>query len=373
MLGVVVLAAVCVGVTFSPLQKGRVGKPSRGVSDVKLYRAEVERIRAGEGYYPAAAAELTARGYPTRSVFNWRTPLPMWLLGQMPEELGKALLGGLALVLLLLGFEAVARDAADGPSHAVEPGGETGEQSPQRDRPRGAVRRAVLVALLLTGPLVFCVLGDLYVMPVLWAGVLIALSLAAYGVDRPWLGVTLGLAALFVRDLALAYCVVSAGIAWWNRRHGELLGWVAGMAAWAAFYGLHWSIVAGLIAPDARAHPVGWVRLSGIGFVIATTQMTAYLLLLPQWVAALYFAAGIVGLAGWNTRLGLRFGLTACAFITAFAGVGHEFNQYWGCLTAPLWCFGVARVPASIYDIWFAAEVDLRRAFIRLVPARTAP
>ena len=47
-----------------------------------LYRAEVDRIRNGEGYYQAAAAELTARGYPTRSVFNWRTPLPMWLLGK---------------------------------------------------------------------------------------------------------------------------------------------------------------------------------------------------------------------------------------------------------------------------------------------------
>ena len=37
-----------------------------------------DRIRAGEGYYQVAAEELVERGYPTRSVFNWRTPLPMW-------------------------------------------------------------------------------------------------------------------------------------------------------------------------------------------------------------------------------------------------------------------------------------------------------
>ena len=80
-----------------------------------LYRAEVDRIHSGEGYYQAAAAELTARGYPTRSVFNWRTPLPVWLLGKMPAVvLGKALLGAMALLLMLMAFEAVARERMTG-------------------------------------------------------------------------------------------------------------------------------------------------------------------------------------------------------------------------------------------------------------------
>ena len=76
-----------------------------------LYRAEVDRIHRGEGYYQAAAAELTPRGYPTRSVFNWRTPLPMWLLGKLPAAaIGKVLLGGLALLLVLMAMEALARE-----------------------------------------------------------------------------------------------------------------------------------------------------------------------------------------------------------------------------------------------------------------------
>ena len=79
-LGALAAAAVlCVAVTFSPLASGWVGKPGRGEGDTALYRAEVDRIRAGEGYYEAASAELVQRGYPTASVFNWRTPLPMWL------------------------------------------------------------------------------------------------------------------------------------------------------------------------------------------------------------------------------------------------------------------------------------------------------
>ena len=88
--------AFCVAVTLSPLASSNPQQYLPVPSDVALYRAEVERVHAGEGYYPAAAAELTVRGYPTRSAFNWRTPLPMWLLGKLPWfGLGKALLGGL--------------------------------------------------------------------------------------------------------------------------------------------------------------------------------------------------------------------------------------------------------------------------------------
>ena len=84
--------------------------------------------------------------------------------------------------------------------------------------------------------------------------------------------------------------------------------------------------------------------------MISTVQMNAFLLSLPQWVTALYLACALFGLAGWNTPLGTRVGLTVCVFLTAFAVVGHEFNQYWGCLIAPLLCFGVVRLPASLGD-----------------------
>ena len=77
-------AGLGVGVTLSPLGSTNLLPGSKGGADVALYRAEVDRISRGEGYYQAAAAELTPRGYPTRSVFNWRTPLPMWLLGKLP-------------------------------------------------------------------------------------------------------------------------------------------------------------------------------------------------------------------------------------------------------------------------------------------------
>jgi hypothetical protein len=335
-LALLLLAVVfCVAVTLSPLASSNPQQYLPGPSDVALYHAEIERIHAGEGYYSAAAAELTARGYPTRSVFNWRTPLPMWLLGKLPWfGLGKVLLGGLALALLLLAFESVARDEGN------------------------RLARPIACALLLTGPLLPIVLGDLFVLPVLWAGVLIALSVSAYGINRPYWGVVFGLAAIFFRELALPYALLAAAIAWRHRRRGELLAWSLGLAAWLVFFGLHWLQVRSLITPHALAHREGWLQFGGAGFVISTIQMNAYLLLMPQWVTALYFTAAMFGFAGWCTPLGTRIGLTTCLFVAAFAVVGQNFNQYWGSLIAPLLCFGVARSPESLLDLWRAAQAN---------------
>ena len=97
---------------LAPTPGGSLAPHAAGAGDVALYRAEVDRIHNGEGYYQAAATEFTAaRGYPTRSVFDWRTPLPMWLLGKLPTAgWGRALLGAMSLALVLMAFEALARE-----------------------------------------------------------------------------------------------------------------------------------------------------------------------------------------------------------------------------------------------------------------------
>ncbi len=355
-LSLIAVAAVAGAmVTLSPLGSTNLNPHEGLAGDVELYRAEVDRIHNGQGYYQAAAAELTARGYPTRSVFNWRTPLPMWLLGKMPVVvLGKALLGALALTLTLLAFAAMSNDnerRLTENSRRRTAGGNTVANATKM-----SLALPIGCALLLTGPLLPTILGDLFVMPVLWAGVLIALSACAYGVDRPGWGVAFGLAAIFCRELALPYGALCAAIAWRQRRRGELSAWLAGLLAWLAFFGWHWWLVSDLAAVGTRAHPHGWIQFGAAGFVISTAQMNAYLLLLPQWVTAIYLVAALVGFAGWSTPLGTRIGVTTCLFLMAFAVVGQSFNQYWGSLIAPLLCFGVARMPASMRDLWDAAE-----------------
>lgn len=320
-----VVAALLVGVTVSPMAEGDVRRARGGQGDVALYAAEVARIRAGEGYYESAAAELRDRGYPTRSVFNWRTPLPMWLLGRLPHDaLGATALGLLAGAVILLSVEALSREQP------------------------GRIGPALGCGVLLVGPLVFCVLDRLHVMPVLWAGTLIALSLACYGVGRPGWGVVCGVAAVFFRELALPYAALSAGMAAWEGRRRECAGWLVGLVLWALAYGWHVHRVLGLITPDATAHPHGWLRFGGAPFVVAAAQVNAILFLLPQWATALYLTAALLGMAGWSTPLGRRVGLTTCLFVGLFAFVGQEFNQYWGCLIGPLLCFGVAHCPGQL-------------------------
>lgn len=330
---VLLLALASAAVTLSPISSGRLGKENGSAgSDTVLYKAEVERIRAGAGYYQAAAEELTARGYPTRSVFNWRTPLPVWMIAKLPgEHTGKWILGLMSLALMLAAFEAMAREQGHG------------------------LGRPIACALLLSGPLAAAVWHDQFLMPMSWAGVLIALSLVLYGLERPFWAVAFGLAAVFFRELALPYCLLAAAIALCGRQWRELAAWLLGLAAWAVFFGVHWFRVHGLVDPNAVAHDTSWIQFGGLPFVIGASQMNLYLMFLPQWMAGLYLTAALLGLAGWNTPFGRRVGLTVCLFVTAFSLVGQEFNQYWGLLITPVLCFGVARAPGSIVDLWRAA------------------
>jgi hypothetical protein len=450
-LAILTLATLfCIGVAVSPLWQGKFEREQRGEGDVALFRAMVDRMRNGVGFYQASAAEMTARGYPTRSVFNWRMPLPFLPLSKLPRvEWARYIFGALSLLLMILAFEALARDGdiegdspifaaqvgrkgdspifaaqngtkGDSPIFALQDGtkgdspifaahvGRKGDSpifaaqnGTKGDSPIFAAQKmgqspyiGFGCVVLLSGPLLFDVLGDLYVMPELWAGVLIALSLCAYGIGRPKLGMGFGLIALFVRELALPYCLLCAGMAllryvnlkknkvvtkgdspifasqvgtkgdspiFASQKLGqspEMLGWAIGLTAWLIFWGWHWWNVSGMIGPEALSHKQGWIRFGGAGFVLATAQMNAYLLLLPPWVAAMYFAFAMFGLGGWHTALGTRIGLTVCLYALFFAVVGQDFNQYWGSLIAPLLCFGAVRFPCSMRDLCRVAGIS---------------
>jgi hypothetical protein len=324
-------ALVLMGITLSPLERGYAGTQRQGRGDVALYVAEVEQMQRGASYYEAASQELRARGYPTRNVFNWRSPLPIGLIGSLPEpRIGQALLACLGFALMLAAFELLAREAG--------------------------VRTALLGAALLTGPLMFCILGDIYCMPEIWAGVLVALSVCLYGIDRWQLGFASGLAALFFRELAAPYVALCFVLAFQARRWREVAAWLVGGLAYAAFYAWHLLQVLPRIGPEDLAHHAGWLQFGGAAQVIALAQVNAYLLLLPQAAAACLLAAALLGFASWSTPAGTRAGLTATLFVVAFALVGHEFNQYWGAMFGPLLCLGAALCPRACVDLANAAR-----------------
>jgi len=324
--GLLVCLAIAVGVSLSPLAKGYADKPSRGPGDVALYRAEVDRMQAGQSYYQAAGIELRERGYPTKSVFNWRTPLPLWLIGKLPDPVfGKALLCGLALCAVVLCFDWLARE--------------------------GGPAVAIVGVLLLCGAILPCFLGDLFVMPVLWAGFLITLSLALLAAGRLKLGVIAGCAALFLRDLAGPFVVVMLGLALCRRRFREAAYWSIGLAAYSLFFAFHVYQVSLMQQAGGRAQEDSWVQLGGLAFVISTTQLNGWLLVLPQWVAALYLPLALLGFAAWRGEAAQRAGIAAAAYVLLFGFVGQDFNQYWGSLIAPLLCLGAAWATAAVRDL----------------------
>ncbi|MEX0676096.1 MAG: hypothetical protein WD063_03410 [Pirellulales bacterium] len=320
-------AGFFVAITLSPLRSGFADAPDRGPGDVELYEAEAKRVHAGQSYYDAAAAELTQRGYPTRSIFNWRTPLPVWLVGKLPQLAAANVILGLAgLALALLSFRLLVEE--------------------------GTVNQAITVVLLLAGAVLPCLLGPLVLVSELWSGVLLAMSAVLFGIKRPCAGVAAGIGALVFRELAAPYCLLCVALAAYERRYRELALWGIGLAAYAVYFGLHVAQVLPRIGPEAIAHQAGWIRLGGAGFVISTAQMNAYLLLLPQWVTAIYLACALLGAATWNTPAGRLIAFAVAGYLVAFGIAGHDFNQYWGSEIAPLVCLPAARSPAVLRQLW---------------------
>jgi hypothetical protein len=326
-----------VAVTLSPLKSGFADASDRGPGDVGLYVAEVERMRDGQSYYDAVATELHERGYPTRSPFNWRTPLPVALIAALPElAMAKALLGLACLALVWLTFTYVADNASLG--------------------------EGLFAAVLLLGALLPCMLGELLVMPELWSGVFIALSAVCLALDRRGWGVACGVVALFFRELAAPYVVVCVVLALADRRPRELAGWLLGLAAYGVFYANHLAHVLPRISADDAAHAGSWIRFGGAGFLISTAQMNAFLLIVPQWVTAVYLGLALVGATAWRTSAARPIGLSIAVYAIAFSVAGHDFNQYWGSMIAPLLCLGVCRAPLELRRWWRAARDGLATA-----------
>lgn len=297
-------------------------QPSQRPSyDLALYEAEVRRMRSGESYYDAAAAELPARGYPTKSIFNWRQPLPTALIAALPRpDDARILLAVVGALILLLGFNLIRCD----PEFV----------------PAAWIWAALTAVSLMPG-----IMPRLYYSSELWAGSLILLSVLLASSGRSAAAVIVGTAALFLRELALPYCASAAAIAWRRGRWRELAAWSAGMLLWGSFFAWHAAQVIGRMPPDATTSR-GWLCGGGIDFILSTAQMHFLLVLLPRWFTVLYFALAAAGFVACKSELGRRAATTFAAYVAFFALVGQPFNQYWGQIWTPLLCLGVTRSAA---------------------------
>jgi hypothetical protein len=326
--------AGCLSLSLGPPPKISSGT---GQGDVTLFHAVAQRLHAGQPYYDAMGVELRSRGYPTRSVFNWRTPLHLELIAHLPSL-------DWAQALLLLGA-------------ACAMGLNTAAMCREKHYALAGVQ-----LVLLFFPLALTAMPHAFLFAEVWSGVLIAMSVGCYALGWRHAGASAGLLAVFFRELALPYALICAILAYRERRRPELFVWLAGIGAYGIYLGLHAMAVLSRIPPSGMAPVVArWIQFGEVRFLLITSRM-GLLLGFPFWVAALYLPLAVLGLVGWTSPVAFRVLATVGAYLLAFSVVGvPSMNFYWGAMYSPLLALGATWAVPACRDILRAVRTPSER------------
>ena len=305
--------------------------PDETATDLQLYRQIVTDVRSGANYYDSARTRLPAFGFPIDSPFNWRLPTYAWLFAALPNRCWiQALLALLSVTALSLAF--VAQCKASG------------------------IGAAAVSSYLLLGVAGWAIDGEAYLAQEVWVAVLMLLSISAYSLSTQYraigaLAVTTGIAALFFRELALPFCVVTCGMAAWKGRRLEAAAWLAGILLFFAYYAWHVLQVRAQLTELGATTGAGlsqWLRFGGLDFVLLTARMNSLLFSAPGWLLWLYLVASLYGLASRRDESSQVACIAALLFVAAFAVVGRSENFYWGLMYAALLPAGIAHFPAAL-------------------------
>jgi hypothetical protein len=307
----VVLAGLLVAGVWLPPAPPPNPKTVRG-GDIVLFRAVVERMRAGEPYYATMRDELRARGYPTASIFNWRPPATFMLMARLPGTI-HVLMFGLGVAALI----ATARVF--------------------RGLPAG-IRLVAIVLGLGAAVVPFLPTDGLY-LPELWAGIFLLLSVLFYALGAARPAVCCAIAAACARELVMPYLLASVALAWRERRWQEVKWYAGGLAVFAAYYGAHVTAARAHIFPGDMAHTFSWLSFGGWPFVVSTTAMGGWHILFPRWTGAI--GAVLVAASIWSPAE-RHLKIMALTFLSMFCVLGQPFNNAWGLITGPTYGLAAA-------------------------------
>ena len=338
-IGVLILLALTALITADPTAPT---KATGGITDLQLYTDIVETLRHGGSYYPTTADALRLGHYPLRPFVTFRLPTLAVIEASIPTPFVGALLRALAVGVAVAWYF----------------------------RLREALARPLAVwsaMLLLAGGCIACWQAELAPFHEVWAGLLIALSLARYRPGQWWEALGWGLAAALIRETAALYLIVMAGFAWRTGARRELIGWAAALGIVALAILAHAWAVAQVVSPADPASP-GWTGLLGPGFVVRTWASSTALSLLPLAVAAPLVALALAGWTAWTAPVAARVAAMLFAYAALLATAGRLDTFYWGLLSAPLLLVGLAFVPDAVRDL-LAAALDRRRITVRRVPS----
>lgn len=310
-------------------------------ADVVLYETIVAGVRGGGDYYAVTAQALRSGNYPLRPFVTFRLPTLATLQAAIPPIGTVILLYVLAAAVTLAWFV--------------------------RLRPAFARAPPLAIALvLLAGGMMAFVQPELASFHEIWAGLLIALSLALRRRDRWVEAVAFGLIAMLIRETAALYVGIMLVLALAEGRRREAIGWGVAILALAVVIGFHAHAVSLVVRPIDPVSP-GWSGMLGFGFFVKTMSLSTALNLAPTWLAALLVALTLFGWAGWNEELALRAVAVFAAYAVLLSLFGRTDTFYWGLMIAPVILVGLAFVPDALRDLVTAAFHRRRIIVTRMV------
>jgi hypothetical protein len=314
--------------------------PPPGQTDLLLYETIVAGIRGGSPYYAVAAETQRMGHYPLKPFFAVRLPTLAVIQAALPAILVNLLL--LALCIgTILAWVARLRPETTGIV------------------PLGAAGLLVVAGLYVNLDQSFVVFHEV------WAGPLIALSLA---LRRPghWLpAVALGLSAMLIRETALLYVAIMAVFAWVEGERRETLGWLAAIGVFAVVLAAHAHAVSLISGPLDRVSQ-GWTGLEGFGFYVRLATISSGLDILPQWLASLVLGTALFGWLAWRDAVATRALVVFAAYAALISLFARSDNFYWALMTTPVLLVGLVFAVDGLRDM-IAAARDTRRITVTRV------
>lgn len=300
--------------------------PESEISDYRLYQGIAAQVRAGRPYYAAAIEAQRKHHYPVRPFFTVRLPTLSWLVAGLSPMGAQALLLLLAVVTVKAWSDRMAWNA-----HAS----------------RGQM--AIRIGLIVCGIAPALIASGMWFTEV-WAGLLIALSLALRTPDRWWPSVAVALVAVLLRELSLPYLLAMGLLALFDGRRREAIGWGGAVAVFAVVFAAHAHGVLALTQAGDLASP-GWNGRGGWALFVSSCMEMTLLTLLPALVVAALLPLSLFGMAAWKTPLALRTLVTLCGYTLLIALFARPDNHYWVWMINPILLLGLLIVPNAMADL----------------------
>lgn len=326
----------------SPLSTARTetGQGPDRQRDVLLYESIVGAVGHGGEYYAVTAEKLRQGNYPLRPFVTFRLPTLAVAQAHVPPVAIPVLLYLLATATAFAWYRRLVQAL------------------------RGWPTRFAALLLLAAGMIVFFQ-TTLWPFHEIWAGLLVALSLALRRPGR-WIdAAAIGLAAALVRETAAVYLLLMAAIAWREGARREALGWLFALALFAGALGAH-AIAVGKVVTALDAVSPGWSGMLGPGFFVTAIGASTALMILPLALQALLIGLALFGWTAWRDPLATRATALLAAFLVLLALFARADTFYWALMVAPFLLTGLAFAPDGLRDL-FGAALDRRRLRVQIV------